>query len=114
MSGYDDSAISSFDFHHSMLADSARTQSFLKAILSTVKPGDVVVDIGAGTGVLSMFAVMAGARMVYAIEREPIIGVAMEVAEANGLSDRIRFIHGSSDEVVLPEKADVVVSETIG
>ena len=114
MSGYDDSAIGSFDFHDSMLADTQRTESFLKAIMATVKPGDIVLDIGSGTGVLSMFAAMAGARTVYAIEREPIIGLAREIADANGLSDRIEFIEASSDEVDLPERADVVVSETIG
>lgn len=114
MSGYDDSAIGSFDFHDSMLADTQRTESFLKAIMSTVKAGDAVVDIGSGTGVLSMFAAMAGARMVYAIEREPIIHVAREIAETNGLADRITFIEASSEDVELPELADVVVSETIG
>jgi protein arginine N-methyltransferase 1 len=114
MSGYDDSAIGSFDFHHSMLADSERTETFLRAILATVKPGDVVVDIGCGTGVLSLFAVMAGARTVYAIEREPIIEVASEIAEANGLGDRVRFISGSSTDIELPERVDVVISETVG
>ncbi|MGI9667889.1 MAG: 50S ribosomal protein L11 methyltransferase [Acidimicrobiia bacterium] len=114
MSGYDDSAIGSFDFHHSMLSDSVRTESFMQAILKTVQSGDVVVDIGCGTGVLSMFAAMAGARHVYAIEREDIIGVASDIASANGLSDRVTFIHGASDEIELPELADVVISETIG
>lgn len=114
MSGYDDSAIGSFDFHDSMLADTQRTESFLQAIKATVTPGDVVLDIGSGTGVLSMFAAMAGARIVYAVEREPIIGIAREIADANGLSDRIEFIEASSDQVDLPELADVVVSETIG
>ena len=114
MSGYDDSAIGSFDFHDSMLADVQRTESFLKAIMATVKAGDVVVDIGSGTGVLSMFAAMAGARMVYAIEREPIIHVAREIAATNGLADKITFIEGSSEDVELPELADVVVSETVG
>lgn len=114
MSGYDDSAIGSFDFHDSMLADTQRTESFLKAIMATVKADDVVVDIGSGTGVLSMFAAMAGARTVYAIEREPIIGIAKEIAEVNNLADRIEFIEASSGDVELPELADVVVSETIG
>jgi len=114
VSGYDDSAIGSFDFHDSMLADTQRTESFLKAIMATVKADDVVVDIGSGTGVLSMFAAMAGARTVYAIEREPIIGIAKEIAEVNNLADRIEFIEASSGDVELPELADVVVSETIG
>jgi protein arginine N-methyltransferase 1 len=114
MSGYDGIAVSSFDFHHSMLADELRTTSFLSAIEATVKPGDVVVDIGTGTGVLSVFAAKAGASRVYAIEQDPIIAVAREIASRNGLSDTITFVEGGSLEVELPEKADVLVSETIG
>jgi protein arginine N-methyltransferase 1 len=114
MSGYDGIAISSFDFHHSMLADELRTTSFLSAIEATVNPGDIVVDIGTGTGVLSVFAAKAGAARVYAIEQEPIIGVAREIASRNGLSDIITFVEGSSLDVELPEKADVLITETIG
>jgi protein arginine N-methyltransferase 1 len=114
MSGYDGIAISSFDFHHSMLADELRTTSFLSAIDASVRPGDIVVDIGTGTGVLSVFAAKAGASRVYAIEQEPIIGVAREIAARNGLSDIITFIQGSSLEIDLPEKADVLITETIG
>jgi SAM-dependent methyltransferase len=114
MSGYDPSAISSFDFHHSMLVDSVRTESFLRAILHEVHAGDVVVDLGCGTGVLSLFAAMAGARRVYAIEREPIITLAEEIAAVNGFADRVSFIAGTSTELEIPETVDVVVSETIG
>lgn len=114
MSGYDGIAISSFDFHHSMLADELRTTSFLSAIEASVRPGHIVVDIGTGTGVLSVFAARAGASRVYAIEQEPIIGVAAEIAARNGMSDIITFIQGSSLEIDLPEKADVLITETIG
>lgn len=114
MSAYDDTAIGSFDFHHSMLADAVRTESFFRAIVATVQPGDVVVDIGCGTGVLSMFASMAGARRVYAIEREPIIEIARDIGAVNGFDDRIEFIQADSTDVEIPERADVIVSETIG
>jgi protein arginine N-methyltransferase 1 len=114
LSGYDGSAADIFDFHHSMLADETRTAAFLRAILATVKSGDVVVDIGSGTGVLSLFAAMAGASRVYAIEREPIIEVARDIASGNGLSETIRFIDGSSLDVEIPELADVLITETIG
>lgn len=114
MSGYDGIAISAFDFHHSMLADELRTSSFQSAINSSVKPGDVVVDIGTGTGVLSVFAAKAGASRVYAIEQEPVIGVARKIAARNGLADVITFIEGSSLDVELPERADVLITETIG
>jgi protein arginine N-methyltransferase 1 len=111
---YDGTAASSFDYHHSMLEDRERTEAFLKAILSVVRPDDVVLDIGCGTGVLSLFAALAGARVVYAVEQEPVIHVAESIAAANGLSDRITFLEGSSRDLDLPEKADVLISETIG
>jgi hypothetical protein len=114
VSGYDRSAVDTFDFHHSMLADKVRTSSFLRAVMEMVRPGDVVVDIGSGTGVLSLFAAMAGASHVYAIEREPVIEVAREIADLNGLSATVTFIAGSSPDVEIPERADVLVTETIG
>lgn len=82
--------------------------------METVHPGDVVVDIGSGTGVLSLFAAMAGASHVYSIEREPVIEVAREIAALNGLSETITFIAGSSSEVEIRERADVLITETIG
>ncbi|MCL1600543.1 MAG: 50S ribosomal protein L11 methyltransferase [Actinomycetia bacterium] len=106
--------MATFDFHHSMLTDEVRTSSFLRAIMEVVEPGDVVVDIGSGTGVLSLFAAMAGASRVYAIEREPVIEIASEIAARNGLSETIAFIAGSSLEVDIPEQADVLITETIG
>ena len=114
MSGYDGFAADTFDFHHSMLADDVRTSSFLKAIMATVERGDVVVDVGSGTGVLSLFAAMAGASRVYSIEREPIIDVAREIASRNGFEESIIFVEGSSLEVEIPERADVLITETIG
>ena len=72
------------------------------------------MDIGSGTGVLSLFAAMAGASRVYSIEREPVIEVAREIAVLNGFSARITFIAGSSHQVEIPERADVLVTETIG
>lgn len=114
MGGYDGSAVDAFDFHHSMLADEVRTSSFLRAILATVERGDVVVDIGSGTGVLSLFAAMAGASRVYSIEREPIIEIAREIASRNGFSESIVFVEGSSPNVEIPERVDVLITETIG
>ena len=93
LSGYDGYVMDAFDFHHAMLVDEARTSSLQRAILATVKPGDVVVDIGPGTGALSLFGVMAGASRVYSIEREQIIEIPERaealITETNwGLPDR--------------------------
>jgi protein arginine N-methyltransferase 1 len=102
------------DYHLSMLHDTARMDSFRRAIDASVKPGDVVVDVGCGSGVLSFMACEAGARKVYAIEGGPVIDVARELALDNGFADRIEFLGGWSIDVGIPEPADVLISETIG
>ena len=100
--------------HVLMLEDRMRTSAFLQAVRETVRPGDVVVDIGTGTGVLAIAAALAGAEHVYAIEMTAMADVARRGVEANGLSDRITVVQGRSTEITLPRRADVVVSETIG
>ena len=100
--------------HIKMLNDRARTESYLAAIAEVVKSGDVVVDMGTGTGVLAVAAARAGARHVYAIEASSIGWSARAVFEANGLADRITLVPGWSTEVTLPERGDVLVSEIIG
>jgi protein arginine N-methyltransferase 1 len=110
----DSSHAHELDFHLSMLLDTARMGSYRRAIEASVKPGDVVLDIGCGTGVLSFMACEAGARKVYAIEGGPVIEVAKELAVDNGFADRIEFLRGWSVDVDIPEPADVLVTETIG
>jgi hypothetical protein len=100
--------------HVSMLNDRARTGSYLDAIQQVVRPGDVVVEVGTGTGVLSVAAARAGARHVYAIEAGSIGKVAESLFEANGYADLITLVSGLSTSVTLPERADVLVSEIIG
>lgn len=102
------------DYHLSMLLDTARMDSYRRAIDATVKPGDIVVDIGCGSGVLTFMACEAGAERVYAIEGGPIIDVARELAADNGFADRVEFLSGWSVDVGLPEPADVLITETIG
>jgi len=102
------------DYHLSMLLDDARMGAYRQAITRSVRPGDVVVDIGAGTGILSFLACSAGASRVYAIEGGPVSEVAIELCERNGLANRIVLINEWSTAVDLPEPADVVITETIG
>ena len=113
-SGSDQDALAYYEYHHSMLLDRNRSEVFLRAIMKTVRPGDVVIDLGTGTGLLSLFSLAAGAEKVYAIEHEPIVDVARQVALVNGVEDRIEFVEGRSTEIELPEKGDVLVTETIG
>lgn len=102
------------DWHARMLRDRKRADALNRALLAEVKKGDIVVDIGCGTGILSMMACRAGAKKVYALESAPIIDIAAGLAKENNLQDRITFFKASSFDVDLPEKADVVISETVG
>jgi len=96
------------------LIDSVRTKAFNKAIKKTVSPGDIVVDMGTGSGVLAMLAARAGALKVYAVEIEPNNAKTLrDTFNKNGLGDVIQVIEGSILDVVLPEKVDVVIGEMI-
>jgi hypothetical protein len=100
--------------HVRLLNDRTRVAAYLRAIEEVVRPGQVVVDIGTGTGVLAIAAARAGARHVYAIEAGIIADTARRVVAANGLADRITVLRGWSTQVELPECADAVVSEILG
>ena len=102
------------DEHRQYLSDLARLAAFRAAIQEVVKPGDVIVDLGAGTGILGLLACRAGAARVYAIENTDLIQLTREICEANGCSDRIQFINELSAHALLPELADVVVADQIG
>ncbi|MBV6413089.1 MAG: 50S ribosomal protein L11 methyltransferase [Xanthomonadales bacterium] len=109
-----ENAFSSVPVHIRMLRDRARTQAYLRAIRASVRPGDVVVDLGTGSGVLAVAAAQAGATRVYAIEASTMAAVARELAAVNGVGDRVRVVEGWSTTIDLPERADVLVSEIIG
>jgi enediyne biosynthesis protein CalE3 len=100
-------------YHQGMLADVERVDRYREAIHEVVQPGDVVVDVGAGTGLLSYFACQAGAARVYAIDRGPVLRLAAELCRANGFEDRVVLVAADSSEVTLEEPADVLVSETL-
>ena len=101
------------EYHREMVCDELRTSAYARAIAETVRPGDVVVDIGTGTGILAMLAARAGARRVYAIESARVAELARRVVAANGLADTVVVIEEVSDDVSLPERADVLVSEIL-
>lgn len=107
-------AINLFDNYYDMMADKVRMDAYEKAIAKVVKKGDTVLDLGCGMGILSFLAVRAGAKKVFAVEKGDVINIAKEVAKKNKVDDRIVFIEGISRDVVLPEKVDVIVSETLG
>lgn len=103
-----------FDDYQEMLSDAVRMHAYREAIAAVVRPGDVVVDLGAGLGILSFLAVRAGASKVYAIEQGGQIELARSLAAKNGLTSRIEFIQDGSKRVTLPAPANVLLSETLG
>ena len=100
--------------HARMLHDDRRTNDFLAALAKAVRPGDVVLDIGTGSGVLAIAAARAGARHVYAVEASDIADAAARVFALNDMEDRITLVDGWSRQIELPEQADLLVSEVIG
>ena len=102
--------------HYDMLNDSARTQSYRDAIFNNKSyfEGKIVCDVGCGTGILSLFAAKAGARKVYAIECTDIANTCQKIIDDNGYSDVISLMRGKSEDIVLPEKVDIIISEWMG
>ena len=75
----------------------------------------VVLDVGCGTGILSMFAAKAGAKHVYAVDCSSIINQASQIVERNGFKDQITLIQGKIEEIELPvSKVDIIISEWMG
>eukprot|EP01147_Barroeca_monosierra_P007008 gene7008-9597_t len=74
----------------------------------------VVLDVGAGSGLLSFFAAQAGARKVYAVEGSAMAEAARKLIQNNGLSDIITVIQGKIEEIEIPEPVDAIVSEPLG
>ncbi len=102
------------EYHRSLLDDETRTRAYREAIRSVVKPGDIVLDLGSGSGILSFFACEAGAAHVYAIDHSHMADVASFLTRHLGFADRMTVFHAESARVELPEKANVLVTETMG
>jgi predicted RNA methylase len=97
-------------YHIPMLLDQHRMDAFQKAIATVVKPGMHVLDLGAGTGVLSFFAAQHGAR-VTAVEREPIVLATAQASLADTSSHKINLVHADARDYVPTEPVDLVICE---
>jgi len=114
---------SRFGIHQEMLQDSVRTEGYRAAIEGNAAlfEGKVVLDVGCGTGILSLFAARAGARLVIGVDASDILQSAARVVASNGLQERVKLVQGTLETIdlapLLPEgvtKVDVIISEWMG
>lgn len=98
-----------------MVLDRVRTEAYARAIAAVVRPGDVVLDIGTGSGVLALLAAHAGASHVFAVERTRIHELARTHVREAGMSDIVEVIHSDLlDLTSLPARPTVVLGEVLG
>jgi protein arginine N-methyltransferase 1 len=109
-----------FGIHEEMLKDEVRTVTYRNAIYHNrhLFKGKVVMDVGSGTGILSMFAAKAGAKKVYAVEFSSMATQSKQIISDNNLDDIIEVIHSKVEDIQHLsdgyEKVDVIVSEWMG
>jgi type I protein arginine methyltransferase len=101
--------------HETMLRDEARTNAYAFALSSDFIRDKTVLDVGCGSGILSLFAARAGAKQVIGIDNSDILDLAEKIVHRNGYSHSIKLVRGSIEDCSLPleedQKVDVVVSE---
>lgn len=108
---------SHFGIHEEMLKDVVRTKTYQNVIYKNkfLFENKVVLDVGAGTGILSLFCAKAGAAHVYAVECSEMADMAKQIVETNGFSDVITVLKGKIEEIELPvQKVDIIISEWMG
>ena len=99
-------------FHAFCLTDTgSRLTEYARAIAAAVREGDVVLDLGSGSGILALLACRAGAKGVYAVESSDAIRLGELIASKTEFADRIEFFQSESSEVVLNEQVDVIVGD---
>jgi protein arginine N-methyltransferase 1 len=96
-----------------MLADRRRMDFYHAAITRHIHPGDRVVDLGTGTGILAAFAARRGAAKVYAIDHSKILKHARSLAAHNGI-ENVEFIAAHSKDFAVDEPVDVIVHDQMG
>ncbi|WP_432978044.1 methyltransferase domain-containing protein [Dactylosporangium sp. CA-233914] len=95
-----------------LLTDERRMTAFADAIAQAVRPGMRVLDLGAGTGVLSYFAARQGAT-VTAVEREPRVFATARDALRAATGDAVRIVHADARDYLPDEPVDVVMCEML-
>merc|ERR1711874_856675 len=104
-----------FGIHEEMLKDEVRTLTYRNSMYHNkhLFKDKIVLDVGCGTGILSMFAAKAGAKQVYGVDMSSIVDHAKQIVADNGLSDTVTIIRGKVEEIQLPagvDKVDIIIS----
>eukprot|EP00210_Caulerpa_lentillifera_P006839 g6538.t1 len=99
-----------------MLEDHKRTGAYYDAVMQNKNlfKDSVVLDVGTGTGILSLFAALAGAAKVYAVEATSMAVHARTLMKANKVEDRVVVVEGMMENIEIPEKVDIIISEWMG
>lgn len=105
-----------FQRHLALLTDTERVRLYLEAI-NRFEPGGVVVDVGAGSGLLGIAALRHGFEKAILIEpSRKMAAYASHMAEINGVSGRVTILTSQLELLppeALPKQIDLIVSETI-
>lgn len=108
---------SNISIHEIMLRDAPRTEAYLSALSSALVKDKIVLDVGCGTGILSLFAARSGASKVVGIECGSIARHAANIVRDNGFSNIVEIVQGRLEELplqALEGRVDVIVSEWMG
>jgi protein arginine N-methyltransferase 1 len=119
---YYENSYAHFGIHEEMLKDKVRTETYQKAILRNphLFKNKVVLDVGCGTGILSLFAAQAGAKLVIGVDLSSIAEQAAQIVALNKLDDRVKIMRGKIEDVdlaefgVAPGGVDIIISEWMG
>lgn len=106
-----------FGIHEEMLKDEVRMKAYRSSIVDNkhLFRDKVVLDVGCGTGIMSLFAARSGAKKVFAVDNSDIADQARQIVQDNNLSDTVVVIKGKVEEIELPvEKVDIIISEWMG
>lgn len=102
------------EIHRRMLGDKARVSAYARAIQAAAGPGMTVLDAGTGSGLLACLAAKAGASRVYAVDNSEVLTLAQQTIAHNELGEVVQPVRGDFGKVQLPDKVDLIVSETFG
>ncbi|XP_065216680.1 protein arginine N-methyltransferase 6 [Planococcus citri] len=107
---------SDLEVHRVMLNDTPRNEAYRNAIFSSndLFDGKTVLDVGTGTAILSILCAKAGARKVYAVDASNVVEIAKETVKENEVQHIVEVIRGRIEDIELPEKVDIIISEWMG